>query len=173
MTTDPRTLDQRDLAHLIHPVTAPRELDRDGPRIVVSGDGWKPLVTARHRLAQGYLATGDRSAVRVRIQDDAKAFLTIKSAVSGTTRQEFEYEIPVADARDLLKLAVGGGTQLGTVDPDEAKRFAGGCARRLGGAGEPGGAVEEVTPAPFNLRTRVNEYGGRAFAAGGGLVVSL
>lgn len=76
-------------------------------KFLVSGDGWKPLVTARHRLAQGYLATGDRSAVRVRIQDDAKAFLTIKSAVSGTTRQEFEYEIPVADARDLLKLAVG------------------------------------------------------------------
>ncbi|MFO1071499.1 MAG: S9 family peptidase [Geminicoccaceae bacterium] len=45
--------------------------------------------------------------------------------------------------------------------------------RRLGGAGEPGGAVEEVTPAPFNLRTRVNEYGGRAFAAGGGLVVGV
>lgn len=35
----------------------------------------------------------------------------------------------------------------------------------------PGAAAEEVTPAPFNLRTRVHEYGGRAFAAAGGIVV--
>jgi dipeptidyl aminopeptidase/acylaminoacyl peptidase len=33
------------------------------------------------------------------------------------------------------------------------------------------GRVEEVTPAPFNLRTRVNEYGGRAFTAQDGVVV--
>jgi dipeptidyl aminopeptidase/acylaminoacyl peptidase len=31
--------------------------------------------------------------------------------------------------------------------------------------------VEEVTPAPFSLRSRVHEYGGRAFTAGGGVVV--
>src|SRR5690349_4793910 len=33
------------------------------------------------------------------------------------------------------------------------------------------GPAEEVTPAPFNLRTRVHEYGGRAYAARDGLVV--
>jgi dipeptidyl aminopeptidase/acylaminoacyl peptidase len=37
----------------------------------------------------------------------------------------------------------------------------------------PGGAVEELTPAAFNLRTRVHEYGGRAFAARGGVVVGV
>jgi dipeptidyl aminopeptidase/acylaminoacyl peptidase len=36
---------------------------------------------------------------------------------------------------------------------------------------QPDGRVEEVTPAPFNLRTRVHEYGGRAYAALGGVVV--
>lgn len=35
------------------------------------------------------------------------------------------------------------------------------------------GCVEEVTPAPFNLRSRVNEYGGRAFAARGGIIVGV
>lgn len=35
------------------------------------------------------------------------------------------------------------------------------------------GGVEELTPAPFNLRTRVNEYGGRPFAARGDIVVGV
>lgn len=37
----------------------------------------------------------------------------------------------------------------------------------------PDGRGEEVTPAPFNLRTRVHEYGGRCFAARGDLVVGV
>lgn len=37
----------------------------------------------------------------------------------------------------------------------------------------PDGRVEELTPAPFNLRTRVNEYGGRAFAARDGVAVGV
>jgi adenylate cyclase len=35
------------------------------------------------------------------------AWLSVKSAVPGTTRQEFEYAIPAAEARELLKLAAG------------------------------------------------------------------
>src|SRR5437588_6819487 len=34
----------------------------------------------------------------------------------------------------------------------------------------PDGSVEDVTPAPFNARTRVHEYGGAAFAVSGGTV---
>jgi adenylate cyclase len=46
-------------------------------------------------------------SVRVRIQGE-EAFLNMKSRELGTTRQEFDYPIPVADARALLRLAVGG-----------------------------------------------------------------
>ena len=35
------------------------------------------------------------------------------------------------------------------------------------------GTIEELTPAPFNLRTRVHEYGGRPFTALGGIVVGV
>ncbi len=35
------------------------------------------------------------------------------------------------------------------------------------------GTIEELTPAPFNLRTRVHEYGGRPFTAQGGVVVGV
>jgi dipeptidyl aminopeptidase/acylaminoacyl peptidase len=37
----------------------------------------------------------------------------------------------------------------------------------------PGGAREDLTPAPFNVRTRVHEYGGGAYAAQGGIVVAV
>ena len=57
-------------------------------------------------IAQGYLSSGEANrTVRVRIEDE-RAVLTIKGQTEGISRPEFEYEIPVADARQLLKLAV-------------------------------------------------------------------
>jgi CYTH domain-containing protein len=44
--------------------------------------------------------------VRIRIAGD-EAFLTIKGPVSGISRAEFEYPIPLEDARHLLKLCEG------------------------------------------------------------------
>lgn len=52
-------------------------------------------------IRQGYLFSNTEKAIRVRIAND-KAFLTIKGAVSSTTRLEFEYEIPLSDAQQLL-----------------------------------------------------------------------
>lgn len=53
------------------------------------------------KIFQGYLSR--EPTVRVRLTDK-RACLTIKSATTGITRQEFEYEIPTADAEELLKL---------------------------------------------------------------------
>jgi adenylate cyclase len=81
--------------------------------LVISG-AWRTDAARTVRMAQAYLndlATLDAGAmnvsVRVRIQGDG-AFLNMKSREPGTTRQEFEYPIPVDDARALLALAVGG-----------------------------------------------------------------
>lgn len=52
-------------------------------------------------IAQGYLSKNP--TVRVRIKND-KAFLTIKSKTQGISRSEYEYEIPLPDAQELLKL---------------------------------------------------------------------
>src|SRR3546814_19170282 len=64
--------------------------------------------------SQGYindmqaLREGRQNAsVRVRIAGDA-AFINLKSRELGHTRQEFDYPIPVDDARSLLALCVGG-----------------------------------------------------------------
>jgi adenylate cyclase len=61
---------------------------------------WRDAAGAGTRYVQGYLG-GDKCSVRVRREgDDAR--LNIKSLTLGTTRQEFEYAIPVADAEALL-----------------------------------------------------------------------
>lgn len=52
-------------------------------------------------IRQGYIFSNPQKAVRVRIAND-KAFLTIKGSISETTRLEYEYEIPVNDAMQLL-----------------------------------------------------------------------
>ncbi len=52
-------------------------------------------------LRQGYLLTDPNKTIRVRIAG-LKGFLTIKGATAGATRLEYEYEIPVGEAAELL-----------------------------------------------------------------------
>lgn len=80
----------------------------------VVGDGWRAAAHAVIPMAQGYLndvgamdSGVQKASVRVRIQGEA-AYLNIKSRELGHTRQEFDYPIPVAEARELLALCVGG-----------------------------------------------------------------
>lgn len=53
------------------------------------------------RYTQGYLAGNDRLSVRVRLAGNS-AWLTVKGGSDPLARIEFEYAIPVADARDML-----------------------------------------------------------------------
>jgi adenylate cyclase len=83
-------------------------------KFLVTGDGWRDAAHAVVPMAQGYindLGAMDRgeqkASVRVRLQGEA-AYLNLKSRSLGHTRQEFDYPIPVADARALLALCVGG-----------------------------------------------------------------
>jgi len=50
---------------------------------------------------QGYIPTCDNTTVRLRVIGD-KAFLTIKGENQGITRLEFEYEIPLEDAKQMM-----------------------------------------------------------------------
>lgn len=83
-------------------------------KFLVTGDAWREAAHEVVPMAQGYIndmAAMDngtqKASVRVRIQGD-QAFLNLKSRELGHTRQEFDYSIPVADARALLALCVGG-----------------------------------------------------------------
>lgn len=70
-------------------------------KFLLANDDWRALVTHSADFKQGYLNSDETSSVRVRIAGQ-QAWLNIKSATIGTHRQEFEYEIPVADAEDII-----------------------------------------------------------------------
>ncbi len=78
-------------------------------KFLVSGDAFKQEAEHKVHIIQGYLSSAAERAVRIRIRDD-KGFLTIKgkSNASGATRYEWEKEISIADARELLKLCEAG-----------------------------------------------------------------
>ena len=54
-------------------------------------------------LRQGYLVSDNRKTVRLRMSSE-KAWLTIKGKTTGITRPEFEYEIPLLEARDMWSM---------------------------------------------------------------------
>lgn len=76
-------------------------------KFLVEGESWRAEVTQSTRIVQGYLTDTGPAVVRVRVRDD-RAYLTIKGSSNGISRSEFEYEIPVEDALDMLgELATG------------------------------------------------------------------
>ena len=73
-------------------------------KFLIKNDGWKALADAGTLYKQGYLSVAGEATVRVRIAGE-KAYLTIKSRRVGISRKEFEYEIPVNEAIELLEMS--------------------------------------------------------------------
>lgn len=71
-------------------------------KFLVKGEEWRSLGTGVP-YRQGYLLANQGKTVRVRRAGD-RGYLTIKGANQGISRQEFEYEIPLSDAEELLEL---------------------------------------------------------------------
>lgn len=78
-------------------------------KFLVLNDSYKQEAFTKHRIVQGYLSAVPERTVRVRTKGD-KGFLTIKgkSNESGTSRMEWETEIPEADALQLLAICEKG-----------------------------------------------------------------
>ena len=77
-------------------------------KFLVTGE-FKSQAFSQSRIIQGYISSAHGRTVRVRIRD-GKGFLTIKGAsnTSGTTRYEWETELPLDEARELMKLCEPG-----------------------------------------------------------------
>lgn len=81
-----------------------KEIER---KFLVINTLYRSLSSCNTEISQGYLSADPRAVVRVRLKGD-HAFLTLKGPNHGSERDEWEYEIPVSDARELLsKLATG------------------------------------------------------------------
>jgi adenylate cyclase len=70
-------------------------------KFLLKGDGWRGLGQPT-LMRQGYLVADPVRTVRVRIEGE-RAVITIKSKTTGASRGEWEYEIPVPDAAELLE----------------------------------------------------------------------
>jgi len=85
-----------------------QEIER---KFLIQGD-FKKFAVAASEIIQGYLSSVPERSVRVRVKDK-KGFITVKGIgnESGTTRFEWEKEIPVEEAKSLLKIC-----ELGIID---------------------------------------------------------
>ncbi|SFV31003.1 CYTH domain-containing protein [Devosia crocina] len=79
-----------------------QEIER---KFLVANEDWQNAVQSSARLQQGYLSTSAKATVRIRIFDDKRAVLTLKGPATGLVRAEFEYEVPLEDARALMQMA--------------------------------------------------------------------
>lgn len=77
------------------------ELER---KFLVRGNAYKKGAMKKE-IAQGFLNDNLKRVVRVRIMGD-EAFLTIKGFPEGIGRKEFEYAIPLSEAKELLSLCM-------------------------------------------------------------------
>jgi adenylate cyclase len=84
---------------------ANQEIER---KFLVKGD-FKPFVTKQTKIVQGFLSTVPERTVRVRIKG-TQGFLTIKGIgnASGASRYEFEKEISLQEAQELMAICEPG-----------------------------------------------------------------
>jgi CYTH domain-containing protein len=75
----------------------PTEIER---KFLVKNESWRALADGV-LYRQGYLSVDPERTVRVRTAGE-RGYVTIKGKTSGISRSEFEYEIPLADATQLL-----------------------------------------------------------------------
>lgn len=89
-----------------------KEIER---KFVVTGEAWRVSAANGMPYRQGYLTTGTAVTVRVRVAGE-RGYLTIKGLHAGLSRAEFEYEIPLTDAEQML-------THLCSTPPVEKVRY--------------------------------------------------
>jgi adenylate cyclase len=82
----------------------PLEIER---KFLVCGDDWRSQTESRALLRQGYLSSGERCSIRVRLAAE-QAWLSLKAKRSGMTRLEYEYPILYSDAEEILEELCGG-----------------------------------------------------------------
>jgi len=81
-------------------------------KFLVNHDKWDRLAKPKgEHYRQGYVFNNNNRAVRVRVTEN-KAYITLKkSGKSNVSRYEFEYEIPIHEGEELIKLFTTTGTE--------------------------------------------------------------
>ncbi len=75
-------------------------------RFLVANEDWKSEIILSEAFDQAYLNSKvDTWATRVRVIENKKAYITLKSSLDGLKNYEFEYSIPTTDAIELIKFS--------------------------------------------------------------------
>ena len=72
-------------------------------KFLLLNSDWRKEIYDQQKISQGYLSSNPDRTVRIRISDQ-KGIITIKGKSHGTSRAEYEYEIPLKDAEELIGL---------------------------------------------------------------------
>lgn len=75
-----------------------KEIER---KFLVKDQSFMSMAGKIDRIEQGYVSLRPGGTVRVRIKND-RAYLTVKGLNKGAVRDEWEYEIPMTDAREMV-----------------------------------------------------------------------
>lgn len=112
---------------------------------------FKSFATQHIRITQGYLSSVPERTVRIRTKGD-KGYITIKgkNSASGLTRYEWEKEIPLKEAMELLKLC-----EPGIIDKT---RYIIPCGKHIYEVDEFHGENEGLLIAEIELNTEEENY---------------
>ncbi|MFD1328072.1 CYTH domain-containing protein [Mycoplana ramosa] len=81
-----------------------KEIER---KFLVSGKRWRHVADAGVTIRQGYLVAMDDRSLRVRTYGDGRSCLTLKIGKTALSRDEYEFDIDIGVATDMLRHAVG------------------------------------------------------------------
>ena len=75
-------------------------------RFLVKNEDWKSQIVLSKDFSQAYLNSSiDEWATRLRVIDNKKGYITLKSSLSRLINYEYEYSIPIKDAIELIRLS--------------------------------------------------------------------
>jgi CYTH domain-containing protein len=81
-----------------------KEIER---KFLVQGEAWRAAVESSALIVQFYLAISSERSIRIRIKDGRTARLTLKFGSDTRIRDEFEYPVPLDEAREMMQFATG------------------------------------------------------------------
>ena len=73
-------------------------------KFIVKNDNWKNFVSNKFIIKQAYLSENNQITTRIRITPN-NAYLTLKGIQTNISRTEFEYQIPINDAKYLFSMS--------------------------------------------------------------------
>lgn len=72
-------------------------------KFLVKNNSWKQHIKSSEPIIQGYLASSSTNGITVRIRVTGQhGYLTFKGPRVGISRTEYEYQVPINDAKSIL-----------------------------------------------------------------------